>query len=113
MDTGSSISLILEDLSTKIVDQQRFSKKCIVLSGIGKSQVLMKGSFEHNFIIDEDHYSLTGHVVPIKHLNFEAVIGADILKQASLNFTQNGIEFHKHEEKSWLVQISELQIKDE
>ncbi|GFS56173.1 transposon Ty3-G Gag-Pol polyprotein, partial [Nephila pilipes] len=37
----------------------------------------------------------------------------DILKQASLNFTQNGVEFHKHEEKSWLMQISELHLEDE
>ncbi|GFT94435.1 transposon Tf2-9 polyprotein [Nephila pilipes] len=113
MDTGSSVSLIREDLSTKIADQQKFSMKCIVLTGIGKSQVLTKGSFEHNFIIDEDHYSLTWHVVPTEHLNFEAVIGADILIQASLNFTQNGVEFHKHVEKAWLMQILELHLEDE
>ncbi|GFS72114.1 hypothetical protein NPIL_251031 [Nephila pilipes] len=35
VDTGSSVSLFLEDVSTKIVDQQKFSKKCIVLSGVG------------------------------------------------------------------------------
>ncbi|GFS58263.1 retrovirus-related Pol polyprotein from transposon 17.6 [Nephila pilipes] len=113
MDTGTSVSLIHEDASSKTVDQQKFSNKCIVLSGISKSQVLTKVSFEHNFFIDEDHYSLTWHVVPTKHLNFEAVIGVDILKQASLNLTQNGVEFHKHEEKAWLMQISELHLEDE
>ncbi|GFT49329.1 transposon Tf2-9 polyprotein [Nephila pilipes] len=112
MGTGSSVSLILEDASTKIVDQQKFSKKCIVVSGIGKSQMLKKGSFEHNFIIDEDNYSLTWHVVSIEHLNFEAVICADILKQASINFTQNGVEFHKHEEKARLMLISELYLDE-
>ncbi|GFT28031.1 transposon Tf2-6 polyprotein [Nephila pilipes] len=50
IDTGSLISLIHEDVSKKIVDQQKFSKKCIVLSGIGKSQMLKKGSFEHDLI---------------------------------------------------------------
>ncbi|GFU08079.1 transposon Tf2-9 polyprotein [Nephila pilipes] len=113
MDTGSSVSLILEDVSTKIVGQQKFPKKCIVLSGIGKSQVLTKSSFEHNFIIDKDHYFLTWHVVPTEYLNFEAVIGNDILKQDSLNFTQNRVEFHNHEEKAWLMQISELHLEDE
>ncbi|GFS39095.1 homeotic protein female sterile [Nephila pilipes] len=80
MDTGSSVSLIQEDVSTKIVDQPKFSKKCIVLLGIGKSQVLTKGSFEHDFVTDEDHYSLTLHVVPTEHLNFQGVIATDILK---------------------------------
>ncbi|GFS75639.1 transposon Ty3-G Gag-Pol polyprotein [Nephila pilipes] len=65
------------------------------------------------FITDEDHYSLTWHVEPNKHLNFKVVIGADILKQASLNFTQNGVEFYKHEGKIWLMQISELHLEIE
>ncbi|GFT13725.1 retrovirus-related Pol polyprotein from transposon 17.6 [Nephila pilipes] len=76
--TGSSVSLIREDVSTKIVDQQKFSKKCNILSGIGKSYVLTKGTFKHDLVIDEDYYSLTWHVVPTKHLNFEAIIGTDI-----------------------------------
>ncbi|GFU45292.1 RVP domain-containing protein [Nephila pilipes] len=75
--------------------------------------MLMKSSFEHNFVIDEDLYSLTWHVVPNKHLNFEAVKGSDILKQAALNSTQNRVEFHKQEEKAWLMQISELHLEDE
>ncbi|GFS81915.1 retrovirus-related Pol polyprotein from transposon 17.6, partial [Nephila pilipes] len=85
MDTGSSVSLIREDVS----------------------------SFEHNFIINEDHYSLTWHVVSTEHLNFEAVIGANILKQASLYFTQNGVEVNKHVEKAWLMQILELHLENE
>ncbi|GFS91362.1 homeotic protein female sterile [Nephila pilipes] len=92
IDTGSLVSLIREEVSTKIVEQQKFSKKCNILFGISKSQVLTKGSFEHNFIIDEDHYSLTWHDVSNEHLNFEAIIGPDILEQASL-------KFHKYEVK--------------
>ncbi|GFT33557.1 RVP domain-containing protein [Trichonephila clavipes] len=53
------------------------------------------------------------HVVLIKQLNFKAIIGADILGQASLNFTQDSVMFHKHEEKAWLMQISGLHPKDE
>ncbi|GFS68338.1 peptidase A2 domain-containing protein [Nephila pilipes] len=54
IDTGSSVSLIREDVSTKIVDQQKFTKKCSILSGIGKSHVLTKGTFKHDLVIDED-----------------------------------------------------------
>ncbi|GFS82660.1 uncharacterized protein NPIL_700711 [Nephila pilipes] len=101
IDTGSSVSLIFEDVSTKIVDQQKFSKKCNILSGIGKSHVLTKDSFEYNFIIDEDRYSLTWYVVPTKLLNFEAIIDTGILEQASLKFTKEGVEFHKYEGKNY------------
>ncbi|GFS37655.1 transposon Tf2-6 polyprotein [Nephila pilipes] len=111
--TGSLVSLIREDVSTKIVDQPKFSKKCNALFGTGKLHVLTKGSFEHDFVLDEDHYSLTWHDVPTEHLNFEAVTCTDILKLAYLNFTQNGVEFHKHDEKAWLMQISELHFEDE
>ncbi|GFS90106.1 hypothetical protein NPIL_291321 [Nephila pilipes] len=46
---------------------------------------------------NEDHYSLTWHIVPAKHLSFEAVISPDILEQASLKFTQDSIEFQLYE----------------
>ncbi|GFV63683.1 tigger transposable element-derived protein 6 [Trichonephila clavipes] len=51
--------------------------------------------------------------MPTKRLNFEAIIGTDILGQASLNFTQEGVMFHKHEEKTCLMQISGLHPEDE
>ncbi|GFS85206.1 homeotic protein female sterile [Nephila pilipes] len=87
IDTGSSVSLIREDVSTKNVDQQKFSKKCNILSGKGKSHVFTKGTFKYDLVIDEDYYSLTWHVVQTKQLNFEAIIGTDILEQTSLKFT--------------------------
>ncbi|GFT44543.1 homeotic protein female sterile [Nephila pilipes] len=101
IDTGSSVSLIHEDVSTKIVDQQNFSKKCNILSGIGKSHVLKKGTFKHDIVINQDHYSLTCHVVPSEHFNFEAIIGTNILEQASLKFTEEGVEFYKYEGKNY------------
>ncbi|GFT91995.1 hypothetical protein NPIL_163461 [Nephila pilipes] len=68
MDTGSSVSLVREDINTKIVDQQKFTKKCNILSEISKSRVLTKGTFEHDLVIDEDRYSLTWYVVPTSKL---------------------------------------------
>ncbi|GFU20763.1 peptidase A2 domain-containing protein [Nephila pilipes] len=72
IDTGSSISFISEDVSIKIVDQQKFTKKCNFLSVIGKSHVLTKGTFKYDLVINEDLYYFTSYVVPTKHLNFEA-----------------------------------------
>ncbi|GFU00359.1 transposon Ty3-I Gag-Pol polyprotein [Trichonephila clavipes] len=113
IDTGSTVSLIREDVSTKIVDHSRLSKINTVLYGLGQTEVITKGSFEYDFVLDEDQYSLTWHVVPTKQLNFEAFIGTDILGQASLNFTQEGVMFHKHEEKACLMQISGVHPEDE
>ncbi|GFT99376.1 hypothetical protein NPIL_541681 [Nephila pilipes] len=61
----------------------------------------MKGTFKHDLVIGEDHYSLTWHVVRTKHLSFEAITGTDILEQASLMFTEEGVEFHKYEGKNY------------
>ncbi|GFY20710.1 transposon Ty3-G Gag-Pol polyprotein [Trichonephila clavipes] len=111
--TGSAVSLIREDVSTKIVDHSRISKINTVLHGLGQTEVITKGSFEYDFVLDKDQYSLTWHVVPTKQLNFEAIIGTDILGQSSLNFTQEGVMFHKHEEKACLMQISGVHPEDE
>ncbi|GFV25716.1 tigger transposable element-derived protein 6 [Trichonephila clavipes] len=113
IDTGSTVSLIREDVGSKIVDHSRISKINTVLYGLGQTEVITKGSFEYDFVLDKDQYSLTWHVVPTKPLNFEAIIGTDILRQASLNFTQEGVIFHKHEEKACLMQISGVYPEDE
>ncbi|GFW89645.1 hypothetical protein TNCV_1025291 [Trichonephila clavipes] len=46
IDTGSTVSLIREDVSTKIVDHSRLSKINTVLYGLGQTEVITKGSFE-------------------------------------------------------------------
>ncbi|GFT57381.1 hypothetical protein NPIL_202111 [Nephila pilipes] len=51
-DTSSSVRLIRAKVSTKIVYEQKLPKKCMILSGTGKSEVLTKGSFKQ----DEDRY---------------------------------------------------------
>ncbi|GFW55534.1 transposon Tf2-6 polyprotein [Trichonephila clavipes] len=111
--SGSTVSLIREDVSTKIFNHSRLSKINTVLYGLGQTEVITEGSFEYDFVLDKDQYSLTWHVVPTKQLNFKAIIGTDILGQASLNFTQEGVMFHKHEEKSCLMQISRVHPEDE
>ncbi|GFT75484.1 RVP domain-containing protein [Trichonephila clavipes] len=111
--TVSTVSRIREDLSTNIVDLSRLSKINTVLYGLGPTEVITKGSFEYDFVLDKDQYSLTWHEVPAKQLNFEAIIGTDIVGQASLNFTQECVMLHEHEEKACLMQISRVHSEDE
>ncbi|GFS82425.1 uncharacterized protein TNCV_1213021 [Trichonephila clavipes] len=94
-------------------DNLELFKINIVLYGFGQTEVVTKGSFEYDFVLDKDQYSLTWHVVPTEQLNFKAIIGTSILGQASLNLTKEGVMFHKHKEKAWLMQISGVHPEDE
>ncbi|GFY05225.1 transposon Ty3-I Gag-Pol polyprotein [Trichonephila clavipes] len=82
IDTGSTVSLNREDVSSKIVDHSRLSKINTVLYGLGQTEVITKGSFEH-------------------------------FGTSFFNFTQEGVMFHKHEEKSCLMKISGVHPEDE
>ncbi|GFT75347.1 RVP domain-containing protein [Trichonephila clavipes] len=73
------------------MDPTKLSKNKMLLTGIGEAQVTTIGSFEHEFEIDDENYSLTCHVVPTDKLKFEAVIGSDLLEQASISFTKEGV----------------------
>ncbi|GFX77878.1 RVP domain-containing protein [Trichonephila clavipes] len=59
------------------------------------------------------HYSLTWHVVPTDKLKFEAVIGSDLLEQASISFTKEGVKFNKYENHAQLMQISAENLQEE
>ncbi|GFW23515.1 uncharacterized protein TNCV_3806121 [Trichonephila clavipes] len=85
IDSGSTVSLLRENTSRRIMDPTKLSKNKMLLTGIGEAQVTTIGSFEHEFEIDNENYSLTWHVVPADKLKFEAVIGSDVLEQASIS----------------------------
>ncbi|GFQ88933.1 uncharacterized protein TNCT_564121 [Trichonephila clavata] len=78
--SGSTVSLLRENTSRRIMDPIKLSKNKILLTGIGEAQVTTIGSFEHEFEMDNENYSLTWHVVPADKLKFEAVIGSDLLE---------------------------------
>ncbi|GFV59780.1 uncharacterized protein TNCV_956791 [Trichonephila clavipes] len=106
IDSGSTVSLLRENTSRRIMDTTKLSKNKMLLTSIGEAQVTTIGSFEHKFKIDDENYSLTWHVVPTDKLKFEAVIGSDLLEQASISFAKEGVKFHKYENHAQLMQIS-------
>ncbi|GBM50181.1 hypothetical protein AVEN_50074-1 [Araneus ventricosus] len=112
IDIGSTVSLLRENTSRRIIDPTKLAKNIILLTGIGEAQVTTIGSFEQEFQMGEDNYSSKWHVVPIAKLKFEAVIGSDILEQASVNFTKNGVEFVTYENQTLLMQISAENIEE-
>ncbi|GFU97674.1 uncharacterized protein TNCV_4455601 [Trichonephila clavipes] len=64
IDSGSTVSLLRENTSRRIMDPTKLSKNKMLLTGIGEAQVTTIGSFEHEFKIDDGNCSLTWHVVP-------------------------------------------------
>ncbi|GFS86779.1 RVP domain-containing protein [Trichonephila clavipes] len=113
IDSGSTVSLLRENTSRRIMDPTKLSKNKMLLTGIGEAQVTTIGSFEHKFKIDDGNYSLTWHVVPTDKLKFEAVIGSDLLEQASISFTKEGVKFNKYENHAQLMQISAENLQEE
>ncbi|GFU65390.1 retrovirus-related Pol polyprotein from transposon 17.6 [Trichonephila clavipes] len=95
------------------MDPTKLSKNKMLLTGIGEAQVTTIGSFEHKFKIDDENYSLTWHVVPTDKIKFEAVIGSDHLKQATISFTKEGVKFNKYENHAQLMQISAENLQEE
>ncbi|GFU56469.1 homeotic protein female sterile [Trichonephila clavipes] len=113
IDSGSTVSLLRENTSRRIMDPTKLSKNKMLLTGIGEAQVTTIGSFEHEFKVDDENYSLTWHVVPANKLKFEAVIGSDLLEQASISFTKEGVKFNKYENHAQLMQISAENLHEE
>ncbi|GFW97846.1 peptidase A2 domain-containing protein [Trichonephila clavipes] len=113
IDSGSTVSLLRENTSRRIMDPTKLSKNKMLLTGIGEAQVTAIGSFEHKFKIDDENYSLAWHVVPTDKLKFEAVIGSDFLEQASISFTKEGVKFNKYENHAQLMQISAENLQEE
>ncbi|GFV06023.1 RVP domain-containing protein [Trichonephila clavipes] len=85
----------------------------MLFTRIGEAQVTTIDSFEHEFEIDNENYSLTWHVVLTDKLKFEAVIGSDLLEQESISFTKEGVKFNKYENHAQLMQISAENIQEE
>ncbi|GFV86603.1 retrovirus-related Pol polyprotein from transposon 17.6 [Trichonephila clavipes] len=115
IDSGSSVSLIREDVSKGIIEPSKLSKDISVLIGLGKYEVKTKGSFQRKIELDGEEYSLTWHVVSTPSLEFQAVIGSDILEQASVCFYKESVQFRKHEDKNCFLQMQvyEAEVEDE
>ncbi|GFW02721.1 uncharacterized protein TNCV_5028031 [Trichonephila clavipes] len=91
IDSGSTVSLLRENTSRRIMDPTKLSKNKMLLTGIGEAQ----------------------HVVPTDKLKFEAVIGSDLLEQASTSFTKEGVKLNKYENHAQLIQISAQNLHEE
>ncbi|GFX13150.1 retrovirus-related Pol polyprotein from transposon 17.6 [Trichonephila clavipes] len=74
IDSGSTVSLLRENTSRRIMDPTKLSKNKMLLT---------------------------------------AIIGSDLLEQASISFTKEGVKFNKYENHAQLMQISAENLQEE
>ncbi|GFT28599.1 transposon Tf2-6 polyprotein [Trichonephila clavipes] len=94
INSGSTVSLLRENTSRRIMDPRKLLNNKMLLT-------------------DDENYSLTWHVAPTDKLKFEAVIGSDLLEQASISFTKEGVKLNKYENHAQLMQISAENLQEE
>ncbi|GFT50799.1 RVP domain-containing protein [Trichonephila clavipes] len=112
--------------STIVVDRKKPEKKIYALKSKKeklrieeqKKNYALKNEREitlrtTEFKIDDENYSLSWHVVPADKLKFEAVIGSDLLEQASISFTKEGVKFNKYENHAQFMQISAENLQEQ
>ncbi|GFT66520.1 hypothetical protein NPIL_683821 [Nephila pilipes] len=59
------ICFVVQQKMLHVKDITLDEKTISTLINTGNSQILTKGSFEHDFVIDEDRYPLTWHALPV------------------------------------------------
>lgn len=104
IDTGSSISVVREDVFNKFKNQT-IQKVCRTMFGFGNGESMTEGYFESDVTIDDDSFYLGFYVVSVDAMKYEAIIGRNKLKQAQLKFKQGGVVVEKLEEVNFIAAI--------
>ncbi|GFW32565.1 RVP domain-containing protein [Trichonephila clavipes] len=94
--------------SQKVKEPPKETCTLILQEGLRTKEIFF-GKVKIKALID----SGSTHVVPTDKLKFEAVIGSDLLEQASISFTKEGVKFNKHENHAQLIQISAENLQEE
>lgn len=98
-DTGSNLTLLRKSAHVNI-GSPPLEKSNKLLTGFGFSQTNIVGSFESELIIDEQNFPVTINVVPNTCTHYDLIIGCDVIQQANLSISQNGVKFSKISETS-------------
>ncbi|GFW02125.1 RVP domain-containing protein [Trichonephila clavipes] len=97
------------------MDPTKLSKNKMLLTGIGEAQVTTIGSFEAAVAEWYRHRIVAGFVTsssPVPLKDPPSVIGSDLLEQASISFTKEGVKFNKYENHAQLMQISAENLQE-
>lgn len=94
VDTGSEISLLTENTWNRI-GCPLLIPNTGVLTGFGFSKIHVIGSFNTVLTVDNCDFSLEIRVVPNQSTKFDLILGCDLIKQAQVSITPEGVFFSK------------------
>ncbi|GFT95704.1 retrovirus-related Pol polyprotein from transposon 17.6 [Trichonephila clavipes] len=113
IDSSSSVSLIRRCKQRNHRTVETLERHCSI-DRTGEVRSQNERVVQRKIELDGEEYSLTWHVVPTPSLEFQAVIGSDILEQASVCFYKESVQFRKHEDKNCFLQMQvyEAEVED-
>ncbi|GFV11694.1 peptidase A2 domain-containing protein [Trichonephila clavipes] len=94
VDTGSQVPLLKESVWNQLGSPSLINSGNI-LSGFGLSKTHVIGSFNSTVLIDNQDFPVKINVVPNHSMNFDYIIGCNLIKQANLTITPDSVMFSK------------------
>ncbi|GFW86746.1 retrovirus-related Pol polyprotein from transposon 297 [Trichonephila clavipes] len=86
VDTGSQVTLMKESVWNQLGSPSLINSGNI-LTGFGLSETHVIGSFNSTVSIDNQDFPVKINVVPNHSMNFDIIIGCNLIKQANLTIT--------------------------
>lgn len=108
-DTGSDISIIRDDIYDLYLHHLPLDNDVMVIKGLGHFKVKTMGSLQLDVEIDGQLFNLKFHIIPKGSLGFQAILGSNIFKQATVQIGEDGIivkSKRKADVDSWLMNIA-------
>ncbi|GFY03745.1 transposable element Tcb2 transposase [Trichonephila clavipes] len=94
IDTGSQVTLMKESVWNQLGSPSLINSGNI-LTGFGLSKTHVIGSFNSTVSIDNQDFPVKINVVPNHSMNFDIIIGCNLIKQANLTITPDSVMFSK------------------
>ncbi|GFT77971.1 retrovirus-related Pol polyprotein from transposon 17.6 [Trichonephila clavipes] len=94
VDTGSQVTLMKESVWNQLGSPSLINSGNI-LTGFGLSKTHVIGSFNSTVSIDDQDFPVKINVVPNHSMNFDIIIGCNLIKQANLTITPDSVIFSK------------------
>ncbi|GFS58457.1 retrovirus-related Pol polyprotein from transposon 297 [Trichonephila inaurata madagascariensis] len=97
-DTGSQVTLMKESVWNQLGSPSLINSGNIQ-TGFGLSKTHVIGSFNSTVTIDNQDFPVKINVVPNHSMNFDIIIGCNLIKQANLTITPDSVIFSKPQTK--------------
>lgn len=105
-DTGSDISAFREDIYKKYFENELLSSDIIKVKGLGLTKINTLGSLSKRVEINGDNFNVLFHVLPNEVTNFQVILGNNVLEQAEVHISDEGVIVSKIKELNNLMRIS-------